>query len=620
MPPHSRPSYLLAEVITPRGAASTDDTTAARFWAKVDRDSGAGCWAWPGGKHQKGHGLVRIDGKLHAAHRVAWQLEHGTPPTGTLTRTCPTVSCVRPDHHTTSTSTQTPRQRAGKSVRLPRGMGHVRQRGPDAYMVEIVTGRDPLDPRRRVRETFTVHGTSDDARRAAEDYHARARLGDRVHLAAKGTFGELLDLWLEHARLADSTRKAYRGYVDTQIKPALGAVPLRELTTFTFDRFYSELAGRGGKCRHCWWRIRNGLPSLRAGQRYQPGRLEPDPYLLDPASRPHRPGPKPNGSKLRVHETDCVRGLPLSPATERQVHAIIHRALEQAKKWKLMDSNPADDTSRSPVPLDEVDPPAAQDVARLLNAAMAEDPPFGLFLWMTVITQGRRGEAAGLRWDVIDFATAELRVRGTLQQDRSWKPYPKNRKGRRVRLDPFTLALLADEWQRQSEHAAACGTTLQPDGWIFAHPRSPDSALPERPDAFSKRFTQLCDRLGVSVYRGLYGLRHFGATDLVRAGADIRTVAGRLGNDPTVALRRYVHFRNNADAAAVQGLADRLAALLEEVDQQPDPGETCPKGHPWTEENTYRHPTTGARTCCECERIRHRRPFRLLDGDAGQSA
>ncbi len=587
-----------------------DDSTAARFWAKVDRNNRDGCWTWRGATHRKGYGVVKLDGTFHAAHRVAWQLERGVPPAEALRRTCATLGCVRPDHHTTPTSA--PTRRAAKPVRLPRGMGHIRQRGPNAYTVEIVTGRDPLDPRRRVRETFTVHGTGDDVRRVVEDYHARARLGDRINLAAKGTFGELLDLWLEYARLADSTRKDYQGYIDTHIKPALGAVPVRDLTTFAFDRFYGELARRGGKCRHCWWRIRNGLPPLRAGERYQHGRLEPDPYLLDPASRPRRPGPKPNGAKLRMHEPDCARGLPLSPATERQVHAIIHRALEQAKKWKLISVNPADDTSRSPVPLDEVDPPATQDVARLLNATMAEDPRFGLFLWMTVITQGRRGEAAGLRWDAIDFATAELRVRGTLQQDRSWKPYPKNRKGRRVRLDPLTLALLADEWERQHEHAAASGASLRPDGWVFAHPRSPDSAVAERPDAFSKRFTQLCDRLGVTVYRGLYGLRHFGATDLVRAGVDIRTVAGRLGNDPTVALRRYVHFRNDADAAAVQGLADRLTALLEEVDQPLEPGGTCPQGHPWTQVNTYRHPTTGARTCRECERIRHRRPLRAV--------
>lgn len=432
--------------------------------------------------------------------------------------------------------------------------------------------------------------------------------------------GELLDLFLEHARLAPSTRNGYRAYIDAHIKPALGHVPLRELTTFMFDRFYAELARRGGRCRHCWWRARHGLPPLRAGERYQPGKLtpdpDPDPERRNPATGRRRPGPKPKPPTLRVHAPDCARGLPLSPATERQVHAIIHRALEQAKKWKLLDTNPADHTSRSPVPLDEVVPPAAADVARVLTAAFAEDRRFGLFLWMTLITQGRRGETCGLRWDAIDVAASDLRVQGTLERDRSWKPYPKNRKGRRVRLDPLTLALLAEEWERQWEYAARCGTTLRADGWVFAHPLSPDGSRAARPDGFSSRFQQLCERLGVTVERGLYGLRHFGATDLVRAGVDIRTVAGRLGNDPTMALRRYSHFRSDAAAAAVQGFADRLAALLEAVDWPTVKAEaagTCPKGHPWTEANTYRHPTTGARACRECQRIRHRRPLRLLD-------
>jgi hypothetical protein len=133
---------------------------------------------------------------------------------------------------------------------------------------------------------------------------------------------------------------------------------------------------------------------------------------------------------------------------------------------------------------------------------------------------------------------------------------------------------------------------------VFVHPLSPNGSHPARPDGLSSRFQQLCDQLGVTVERGLYGLRHFGATDLVRAGVDIRTVAGRLGNDPTMALRRYSHFQSDADAAAVQGLANRLTDLLE----------TCPNGHPWTERNTARDPATNARVCKECECHQRRSP------------
>jgi hypothetical protein len=54
-----------------------------------------------------------------------------------------------------------------------------------------------LNPRRLLRDTFTVHGTRDDAEARLAEYLGRARLGDRINEAAAGTFGELLDLWLE---------------------------------------------------------------------------------------------------------------------------------------------------------------------------------------------------------------------------------------------------------------------------------------------------------------------------------------------------------------------------------------------------------------------------------------
>ncbi len=46
-----------------------------------------------------------------------------------------------------------------------------------------------------------------------------------------------------------------------------------------------------------------------------------------------------------------------------------------------------------------------------------------------------------------------------------------------------------------------------------------------------------------------------------------------------------------------------------------EPVETCPQGHPWTEDNTYHNPATGARMCRECARARQRRPFRVISGE-----
>jgi hypothetical protein len=139
--------------------------------------------------------------------------------------------------------------------------------------------------------------------------------------------------------------------------------------------------------------------------------------------------------------------------------------------------------------------------------------------------------------------------------------------------------------------------------------------MPMDPDLLSKRFHKLCERLGVRIYRNLYGLRHYGATSLVKADVDIRTVAGRLGNDPAVTLRRYAHVVSDADLAAVTGLAERMAEFMAALERPAGDGEsveTCPQGHRWTEGNTYRNPATGARMCRECAGDRHRRRLRVV--------
>jgi integrase len=510
---------------------------AERFWSKVDRQHD--CWVWTGAHHPKGYGLFKRDGKLELAQRVSWELVHGTAPAGPLRRRCDTAACVRPDHYDAPRSSVAAKTRR----RLPRGAGSIRQRSPGSYTVEIFGGRDPIDRRRRLRTTFTVRGSFEDAARAAEDYRAQARLGDRINEAAAGTFGALLNLWLEHARLEADTRRTYQGYIDNQIKPAIGAIPLRGLSTFDLDRFYKAVAERGGKCRHCWWRIRNGHTPLGPGAHY-------------------RPSPK---AAIKVHETDCVRGLPLAPASQRQIHAVIHRALAQAKKWKLISVNPASDTSRTPVPEPVLKVPRSQEVALVLATASDEDPNFGLFVWMTIITGGRRGEACGIRWSTINTHDSTLAIAEVIKSGGKPKPYPKNRKQRILQLDPVTLSLLEAEHTAQQQAATAVGVTLRLDGYVFAHHATPDGSRPCDPDHLSKRFHRLCDLLGVQLDRNLYALRHFAATDLLRSGVDIRTIAGRLGNDPAVALRRYSHFVGEADRQAVAQFSTRLQDALTEL-------------------------------------------------------
>jgi integrase len=87
---------------------------------------------------------------------------------------------------------------------------------------------------------------------------------------------------------------------------------------------------------------------------------------------------------------------------------------------------------------------------------------------------------------------------------------------------------------------------------------TPDGAAPLLPDSVTQRYRRLAKRLGLSTT--FHGLRHFSATQLLAAGVDLRTVAGRLGHGGggATTLRVYAAFVGDADRRAAALLGGRL--------------------------------------------------------------
>ena len=79
-----------------RSAAIAAMSVDERFWSKVKKDSE--CWLWTASVFYTGRGQFRFDGRNQQAHRVAWELTHGSPPAGLLRSKCGNLRCVRPDH------------------------------------------------------------------------------------------------------------------------------------------------------------------------------------------------------------------------------------------------------------------------------------------------------------------------------------------------------------------------------------------------------------------------------------------------------------------------------------------------------------------------------------------
>jgi len=85
----------------------------------------------------------------------------------------------------------------------------------------------------------------------------------------------------------------------------------------------------------------------------------------------------------------------------------------------------------------------------------------------------------------------------------------------------------------------------------------PDHSRWYDPDAVSHRFKAMCKRLGIDSH--LHALRHYAATELISAGVDVRTVAGRLGHGGTTTLRVYTAWVPESDKRAAEALASRLS-------------------------------------------------------------
>ncbi|HZB84117.1 MAG TPA: site-specific integrase [Rubrobacteraceae bacterium] len=120
----------------------------------------------------------------------------------------------------------------------------------------------------------------------------------------------------------------------------------------------------------------------------------------------------------------------LSPTSVRQMHAILHRALRQAHRWRLVRENVVAATDPPKPRGDEIRPLDAAQAKAFLAGARDERLEA---LYVLAVTAGLRiGELLGLRWDDVDLGHGTLRVQRTLSAAKSGPKLttPKNGKGR----------------------------------------------------------------------------------------------------------------------------------------------------------------------------------------------
>ncbi|MGH3849369.1 MAG: site-specific integrase, partial [Pseudonocardiaceae bacterium] len=404
--------------------------------------------------------------------------------------------------------------------------GNIEVRG-DSLRIRVYAGPDPVTGT-PVYLRETVRGTDDDARRTA-----RRTLNRLVAEAQKArrpssavSLGHVIDEWLKVAEHEDSTRETYTGYIERTIRPALGAMPISKLSVRHLETLYAELR----RCRV---------------------RCDRKPFVEHKADGEHDCAE----AKCRPHV--CK---PMAASTVRQIHSIISGALSTAVRWDWLESNPARLAQRPKQKPPEPDPPSPADAARLVDEAFRMDEDWGTLVWLVMTTGPRRGEVCSLRWSRVNLDAGEVEIRSSyrLRKGIGAEKDTKTHQMRRIALDTETVDLLRELKGRWRARLADLELELTDDMYVFTGYRQAVPTVPYSPHGVSSRYKDMANRLGIDTH--IHALRHYSATELLSAGVDLRTVAGRLGHGGggATTLRVYAAWVAASDRKAAEILGSRM--------------------------------------------------------------
>lgn len=248
----------------------------------------------------------------------------------------------------------------------------------------------------------------------------------------------------------------------------------------------------------------------------------------------------------------------LRPGSIRQIHAVLRGALGQAHRWGWLPNNPAPATAPPRRRAPDIEPPTPAQARRILACAEAVSPEFGLLVRLAAVLGARRGELCGLRWEDMDLEGQTLTIRTGIADvaGRLVETDTKSHMPRTISIDASTARRLHDHHRWATQRASDQDTELARRAFVLSEVT--DGSAPYRPDKATGTFRRVARRAGLAGAR-LHDLRHFAATQMIGAGYDLRTVAGRLGHrQPWTTLNTYAAFLPERDHAA----ADHLASVL----------------------------------------------------------
>lgn len=230
----------------------------------------------------------------------------------------------------------------------------------------------------------------------------------------------------------------------------------------------------------------------------------------------------------------------LSPKSVKNIHGVLHRALEQAKKLNYLRENPLD-----AVILPRTEKPQLQtmddaDMIAFLQAI--EGDAYEIELFVDAFTGLRQGELLGLTWDCVDFEHQTLLINKQHNRAKGEKEFHfsslKTEKVRSLTVTDEVMDALRRQQRRQAAWKAAAGELWSnPDNLVF----TTEFGRYVNNKTLYMNFKRVMRSQGLSELR-FHDLRHTFAVNSLKAGDDIKTVQENLGHaTASFTLSTYAH-------------------------------------------------------------------------------
>lgn len=288
---------------------------------------------------------------------------------------------------------------ASKATKNARGGGTIRQRADGRWEARYTVGIDPQTGKQTQKSIYAK--TQKEVRQKLTKVLAEIDSGVYIE-PCRMTLDEWLDIWLRDylVGVKPSTAYLYQRQAKLYIRPALGSVRLDRLEPHAIQRFYNSL-----------YEERDGKP-------------------------------------------------PLSAKSIKNIHGILHKALQQAVLLNYLRTNPTNACILPKVIKKEIHPMDDRDTTCFLDAIKGSR--YELLLKVDLFTGLREGELLGLMWECVDFGKGTILVDKQLHRSQKkgegyYFAQPKNNKSRTIRPAPYVMDLLHQQKAVQAQMRLAAG-------------------------------------------------------------------------------------------------------------------------------------------------------------------